>query len=57
MKQAPNLSTDLFDDAPTQQRPRLAELSDQPNSGDFMDDLNEEEPMRAKAPPPPPRAK
>jgi hypothetical protein len=54
MKQAPNLSTDLFDDAPTQQRPKLSEASE---GMDFMDDLNEEEPARAKVPPPPPRAK
>ena len=54
MKQAPNLSTDLFDDAPTQQRPRLSEVAD---SVDFMDDLKDDEPVRAKVPPPPPRAK
>jgi hypothetical protein len=53
MKQAPNLIADLFDDAPTKQRPKLSE---EPEGYDFMDDLKDDEP-RAKLPPPPPRAK
>ena len=55
MKQAPNLSADLFDDAPTKQRPKLA---DEPESFDFMRDLEDDEPSIKRAPPPPPtRAK